>query len=116
MANLSGTFKDPSAGTLMVFLSGIYQVSIYSGDIPYGSPSAPGLGYMRVGATVGGFAVPPIDPYSPNSFLQLDYPGGNTVWNYSTSLLSDIHPTLSAPGSVTWGFGSLQLTMTLYKK
>jgi hypothetical protein len=108
MANISGTFSNPSAGRLHVTFTGVFVVGSIGRDA--GFPS--GASNLLMRANINGNYTTTIDRANAIGILDIDYPGGNAAWAVTTE---DV--THSSGGSLSsFGFKNLQLVLVLTKK
>jgi len=112
MAHLYGTFSDPNAGRLQLVLKGTYeQGTARDAGFPAGDTNILVRALVGpVGGTVVGQSEP-IDRYAPTVTFEVDYPGGNAVWQMSTETVAYSYGTAFA-----MAMRKLKLTAVLTKK
>jgi len=108
MSHLSGNFSHASAGRLTVTLSGtFFQGTARDAGFP---STVNGEGNVLVRAFIGVSGsyhyTEPIDRFAPTATTEVDYPGGNVVWNLGTEEIAHVNPS----GGI-WNYGIKNLTI-----
>ena len=111
MAHPSGNISFAEAGTLRVYLSGLYKRNNADSGFPNQSD-----GNVRIRAYVGPTGsytyTTAIDKYTQSTFIDVAYPGGNVTWNVGTETLE----YQQAAGTVQIAMTNLRVSWELVKK
>jgi len=115
MAHIAGTFSHALPGRLVISLSGtFYQGTHRDAGFPNTTGGTANLSIRAFAGPVGSpFYTEPIDRYAPTAIREVDYPGGNVVWNVGTVEVAHVSPT---GGIWSYGIDNLRLNLVLRKK
>lgn len=112
----TGTFQSAFAGKVTVTLRGQYRANTYA-DAGFPSSGNTAASNLSVRGYLGPSGSPTYTPimekYTGTVSFQIDYPGGNVVWNCGIEEVAHKDPS---SGIWSYGWDNLALSMVLQKK